>query len=185
MHFLVLAPIGPGTRGPQVVNVGKILQLLVEHGVLKSYRPPDAPTSEQLGSLLANLDTEIDAATFGDAMRGLLVYLQIQQGLGDSLSGFVEESTAALLNDQVRLLTGHAATRPPPDLRMLSVFNPSFHVSTRKFRLRYRLEGEVRDRWLSLTPATLGALLALKTSAKYLVFNLTTKSFVGTDDLLR
>ena len=125
MHFLVVPPIGPGMQGPQVVNVGRILKSFLERGVLRSFDPPDTPTTEELQSLAFRLSAEIDAATFGQAIQRLLVYLQIQNGLGDQLRGSVEESTARLLNNLVQTVTGEASTAPPPDIRSsLSLSHP-------------------------------------------------------------
>lgn len=184
MHHLVVARIEPGMSGPQVLNVGRILRDLVARGAIKALEPPNEPTADQLRTLAQTLEEEINAAVFGDSIRQLVFYLQLQQGLGDGRSGVVEQATAGLLNQLVDSYGLPATSNPPPDLRGVDAFVASFDVSKRTFQVTFLVRGETKKRVLRLTPTAMAALLALKSSAKHFRFNADTQSLVATEELL-
>ena len=185
MHYLIAAPISPGTRGVHAVNLGKILSVLLRRGqLLNSYSAPNHPTADELATLGSLLDGEIAAAVVGESMRKLVYYYQIQQGLGDQLSGVVEEATARSLNDMVQTCQLPLSNVPPPDLRTLSDFGVTFSNATKKFHLHFWLDGDTQERTLSVTPTVLSALLVMKSSAAHFVFDVKANAFVARDDLL-
>lgn len=96
--FAIAATIKPGEDGLKVVNLQAVLLLLLERGVFKSFDPPDHPSADDLKALAEKLRGEQFAQLFGEATRQLLMYFQVQQGLGDHLRGVVEETTAKTLN---------------------------------------------------------------------------------------
>ena len=133
MSYLVVAPVEPGTFGPQAVNVGRILRDLLARGVIKALEPPNQPTADQLGSLASSLENGTNAAVYGDSTRQVLFYLQLQQGLDNGLHGSVRESTAGLLNRLLKECDLPATTSPLPDLRVFDAFEASFNVARRSF----------------------------------------------------
>jgi Tc toxin complex TcA C-terminal TcB-binding domain/Neuraminidase-like domain/Salmonella virulence plasmid 28.1kDa A protein len=96
--------IKPGDSGPHVANLQAGILLLVEHGVIKTYDPPNMPTPDDLKTLAQKLRSEQAAQLFGAATQQLLRYIQIQQGLGDHLLGIVEDGTAKMLNELLKAL---------------------------------------------------------------------------------
>jgi len=167
-----------------VVAVGTVLRQLLDRNMIRTFEPPSAPTPDELRRLSERLGEEIDSATFGDSMQRLALYIQIQEGLGDELGGAVEVLTAQRLNTLATRAFGEPAAGPPPELVRVAAFSLSFTVSSRAFRLRYRLDGETMDRSRDLTPTVATALLAMKSSARYFVFSPATMALVATDDLL-
>lgn len=95
----VRAPIKPDELSSQVVNLQTALLFLLERGAWKAFDPPDSPSNDELKELTEKLRGEQVARVFGKATRQLLVYFQVQQGLGDQLRGVVEETTAKRLNE--------------------------------------------------------------------------------------
>jgi hypothetical protein len=84
----IIAPIKTDDTGPHVANLQDALVLLVRDHI----RPLDAskrPTREELQELTQFLVQERTQALFGNATRQLVVYFQLQQGLGDNLRGVV------------------------------------------------------------------------------------------------
>lgn len=185
MHYLITAPVSPGTRGVHAVNLGKTLSALLKSGqLLRSHSAPEHPTEVELATLGRFLEGEISTAIVGESMRKLVFYYQIQQGLGEQLSGVVEDATARSLNDLVRRCQLPFSDLPPPDLRLLSDFAITFSNATKKFHVHFWLDGDAQERTLSLTPTVLSALLAMKSSAIHFVFDVKANSFVARDHLL-
>ena len=110
--FAIAATIKSGEDGPKVVNLQAALLLLLERGIFKSFDPSDHPSADDLKALAEKLRAEQSAQVFGEATRQLLVYFQVQQGLGDHLRGVVEEPTAKALNE---LLGQHGVVFEPVD----------------------------------------------------------------------
>jgi receptor-binding and translocation channel-forming TcA subunit of Tc toxin/ABC toxin-like protein/neuraminidase-like protein len=106
----IVAPINPGNTGQSVANLQAALLLLFERGVFKAYDSPNRPTADDLKSLAEKLRAEQSNLVFGEATRQLLLYFQVQQGLGDQLRGVVEEATAKRLNE---LLGKHGVVFEP------------------------------------------------------------------------
>ena len=97
----IIATINPGETGPQVANLQDALVLLVR-GVIRPLDTPNRPTLEELQELTKSLVQERTQSLFGKATRQLIIYFQIQQGLGDNLRGVVEDKTAAKLNELLK-----------------------------------------------------------------------------------
>jgi Tc toxin complex TcA C-terminal TcB-binding domain/Neuraminidase-like domain len=96
------APIKVGDTGTQVANLqDALLALLATPGgkIIQALDSPNRPTPEELKILKVGLEQERAQSLFGKATRQLIVYFQVQQGLGDNLDGTVEEKTAAKLNE--------------------------------------------------------------------------------------
>lgn len=185
MHYLITAPIPLGTRGVLAVNLGRVLSVLLQRGqLLKPFDLPNHPTTDELATLGSSLNGEIATAVVGESMRQLVHYYQIQQGIGDQLSGVVEEATARSLNDMIRTCQLPLSNVPPPDLRTLSDFGVTFSNATKQFHLHFCLDGEAQERTLRVTPTVLSALLAMKSSAAHFVFDAKANSFVARDNLL-
>ena len=66
---------------------------------MKSFDPPRNPRADELKELTEGLRTEEASQSFGPVTQELLVYLQLQEGLGAFLDGRVEETTAQRLNE--------------------------------------------------------------------------------------
>lgn len=94
----ISATLCPGDRGARVANLQAALLLLLGHGAWKSFDPPDHPSPEELKELGLSLRREQADQTFGAATSRLLLYFQMQQGLGDQFRGVVEAATAQRLN---------------------------------------------------------------------------------------
>lgn len=108
----IIAPIKPDASGAQVVNLQDALLLLLDRQFIRSFDPPDLPTSDELQKLTVILKEERAQALFGESTRQLIRYFQIQQGLGDNLYGLVEDKTAAGINKILKslgLLNGETA----------------------------------------------------------------------------
>lgn len=103
-----MQPIVPlirfGNAGPQVANLIQALLLLIDRGVIKALDDPSRPTAVELRELGERARAELAGAVFGEATRQLIVYFQVQQGLGDTLQGVVEIQTAARLNEILKPL---------------------------------------------------------------------------------
>ncbi len=95
----IVAPIDRGNTGQSVANLQAALLLLFERGVFEAYDLPNRPTADDLKALYEKLRAEQSVQVFGDATWQLLLYFQVQQGLGDQLRGVVEEATAKRLNE--------------------------------------------------------------------------------------
>src|ERR1700730_7456627 len=95
----IVAPIKPDESGPEVDNLQDALLALLEREIIKALDAPDRPTKEELQRIAKGLKGERDRSKFGASTTQLLMFFQIQQGLGDNLRDVgVEEKTAAKLN---------------------------------------------------------------------------------------
>jgi hypothetical protein len=95
----IVAPIKPGESGPEVDNLQDALLALLEREIIKALDAPDRPTKEELQRIAEGLKGERDRSAFGASTGQLVMYFQIQQGLGDNLRDVgVDEKTAAKLN---------------------------------------------------------------------------------------
>lgn len=100
-----IAPtLNAGDTGPQVTNLQDALRLLLDRSVIRSLDPPNSPTAEELAKLGQGLAKERAQSVYGKATQRLVLYIQLQEGLGDGLGGEVEAKTAALLNRLLRKL---------------------------------------------------------------------------------
>lgn len=103
-----MEPIAPtlnsGDTGPQVANLQDALRLLLDRSVIRSLEPPNSPMVEELTKLGQALAKERTQSVYGKATQRLVLYFQIQEGLGDGLGGGVEEKTAAQLNQILKQL---------------------------------------------------------------------------------
>jgi hypothetical protein len=97
MHKII-APLNAGDGGPEVANLQDALRLLIERGVIRSLDPPNRPTADELGKLEQQLTRERTQSLYEKASQRLVQIVQIQQRLGDNLSGVVDERTAEVLN---------------------------------------------------------------------------------------
>jgi hypothetical protein len=102
----IIAPINPTTTQIEAINnLQDVLQFLVRQslsGIIEAFRPliaPDGPTRETLEELLGQLSSDRQQNLYGVATRQLVLFFQIQNSLGDNLNGYVEEKTAAKLNE--------------------------------------------------------------------------------------
>jgi len=107
----IVAPISVGNSGPQTANLQDALRLLLDRGVIRSLDPPNQPTAEELDKLGKGLAKERAQSVYGNATQRLVLYIQLQEGLGDGLGGEVEAKTAALLN---RFLKKFGVLDEPP-----------------------------------------------------------------------
>jgi Tc toxin complex TcA C-terminal TcB-binding domain/ABC toxin N-terminal region/Neuraminidase-like domain len=100
----IIPPINTGDSGPLVANLQDALLALLgpEHGIIQALDAPNRPTLEELKKLTAGLRKERAQSLFGEATRQLILYFQVQQGLGDNLRGIVEDKTAARLNEWLK-----------------------------------------------------------------------------------
>jgi len=89
----VVAPIKIGDSGPQVANLQEALRLLLDREVIRTFDPPNSPTAEELSELGQQMSTERTQSTSGNSTQRLVLYVQLQEGLGDGLGGAVEEKT--------------------------------------------------------------------------------------------
>jgi len=105
----VVAPIKIGDSGPQVANLQETLRLLLDREVIRTFDPPNSPTAEELSELGQQMSTERTQSTSGNSTQRLVLYVQLQEGVGDGLGGAVEEKTAVRLNE---ILKGLGAFDP-------------------------------------------------------------------------
>lgn len=104
--YAIQFPIYIGGNGTEISNLQATLLWLYEQKIFKTFDSPNRPTKDELKALIANLAEEKSVYQFGDATRHLILYFQIQQGLGDHLAGVVEATTAARLNVLLKELGG-------------------------------------------------------------------------------
>ena len=98
----IIAPINPVETGSQVANLQDALLALLARDVIRPLDTPNRPTLEELQELTKSLVQERTQSLFGKATRQLIMYFQVQQGLGDNLRGVVEDKTAAKLNELLK-----------------------------------------------------------------------------------
>ncbi len=99
----IIAPIKTGDTDAIVANLQDALLALLEQK--KILQPPGTtglPTPDELQKLTEGLQHERVQSMFGKTTWQLVVYFQLQQGLGDNLRGVVEEKTAAKLNELLK-----------------------------------------------------------------------------------
>ena len=102
---IILPPIKPGESGPPVANLQDALLTLLERNVIRAFDAPDQPTKEELQRIVEDLKRERDRSVFRAATGQLLMFFQVQQGLGDNLRDVgVDEKTAAKLNQLLEKL---------------------------------------------------------------------------------
>jgi hypothetical protein len=109
----IAATLNPGDTGPQVANLQDALRLLLDRSVIRSLEPPNSPTTEELAKLGQRLARERAQSTYGSATQRLVLFVQLQEGLGDGLGGAVEETTARRLNEILTGLGAFDATQGP------------------------------------------------------------------------
>ncbi|MEO8023312.1 neuraminidase-like domain-containing protein [Polaromonas sp.] len=103
MHFIVF-PLKPGDSGSYVGDLIDALLLYVERGVLQGFDLPQHPSADDLKEMVYRLRKERTVSSYGEATQQLVLHFQIQQKLGDSLAGVVEEKTAARMNELLQTL---------------------------------------------------------------------------------
>src|SRR5574340_529673 len=111
--------------GPQVANLQEALSLLIERKVIRALDPPNHPASEELQKLTDALKKEREQSFFGKTTAALVRYFQIQQGLGDSQEGTVDEKTAAKLNEILKPLGAFEDRVTVPGGRLDDVLKPA------------------------------------------------------------
>jgi hypothetical protein len=94
----IQSPITPGDTGDAVANVQAGLAFLIDRGLFITRDPPNLPTVDDLARLRKDLDTERAGGRFGRVTRRLVLFWQLQSGLGDSRDGVVDAETADSLN---------------------------------------------------------------------------------------
>lgn len=184
MYYVVQPGIKVGDFGAAPLNVGRVILELLDRGMIRSHDPPHRPTADELQKLRPLLLNEISDAVFGESLRWLVLYLQLQEGLGDGLGGAVEVETAALLNRLITSLLGDAPTKSPPDLRRIVRFSVSTDVNDASFIIRFQPEGRPERRIPKLSSEALSAILSLRRSFRFFVFDTRTKRILATDNLL-
>ena len=98
----IVPTISPGDTGAPAANLVEAVLLLVQRGAIKALDSPNQPTTEELAKLAEAARTERAQSVYGKAAQQLVLYLQLQEGLGDSLGGVVESKTAAYLNKSLK-----------------------------------------------------------------------------------
>ncbi len=94
----ILPSMKLGDKGPSVANLQDAFLLLLNSQIIRTLDAPNRPTADELKQLAEGLKQERTQSLFGKATFQLMVYFQVQQGLGDNLRGVVEDKTAAKLN---------------------------------------------------------------------------------------
>jgi len=96
-------PIKPGDNGDAVSNLRAALLFLLERGTVKALEPPNRPTADELKTLDQKIRSEqAGGKVFDGDTRQLVLYIQLQHGLGDGLGGAVDARTAGLLNQLLK-----------------------------------------------------------------------------------
>jgi hypothetical protein len=143
----LVAPLNPGDTGPQIANLQDALRLLLDRGVIRSLDPPNSPTAEELAKLGQRLSAEREQSIYGNATQRLVLYVQLQEGLGDGLGGEVETKTAALLNRFLKKL-GVLDEPPTNEFTVKGVVTqangePAVGMEVRAFDRDLRTRGQV------------------------------------------
>ena len=102
--YAIASPLKLDDTGDQVANLHAVLLFLLDREALKSFDPPRNPRADELKELTEGLRTEEASESFGPATQQLLVYLQLQEGLGSFLNGHVEDTTAQRLKERLAQL---------------------------------------------------------------------------------
>jgi hypothetical protein len=106
---IILPPLTSGATGSAAASLVDAVLFLSENGAIGTFAPPNQPTAAELRRLTSAAREERAAAVFGPATQQLLRYLRLQNGLGDTSPGLVDEATAALLNRALQQRGGFAA----------------------------------------------------------------------------
>ena len=94
----IIAPIKPGKTGAVVANLHTALFALLDKNFILDPATSTPLSGGNLSQLKKQLSKEQSQQFFGDTTTQLVLYFQLQSGLGDSLSGVVEERTVKILN---------------------------------------------------------------------------------------
>jgi hypothetical protein len=97
-------PLKSEMQGPTVADLQEALRLLLDRGAIRTLDSPNRPTAEELATLGQRLAEERAQSVYGKATQRLVLYVQLQEGLGDGLGGAVDEKTAARLNEILKRL---------------------------------------------------------------------------------
>lgn len=145
----------PGNTGASVQSVQTALSRIIANKQIRSFLTPSQPTADELITLTAFLSGEAKVQFFGPATERLVFYLQIQQGLGDSLRGFVDAATAGVLNSLapvptlacsiVRVGSGDRKASEPSSVTIEIVDTVGQIVSSRPVFLRLNEQAISRD----------------------------------------
>jgi 5-hydroxyisourate hydrolase-like protein (transthyretin family) len=99
---LITAPIAHNQTGSVVVNLIECILFLIGKNLvtnlLQIYDAPNQPYQDEINTLVAGVKLELAAQVYGANAQRLVLYSQMQNGLGDHLQGVVDDKTAALLN---------------------------------------------------------------------------------------
>mgnify|MGYP001792743286 CR=1 FL=1 len=98
----IIAPIVPNAKGKEVQNLQNALSFFLDKNMIRSFDPPNQPTTDDLLKLRKLLQAESTETVFGTGTTQLVVYFQLQQKLGDNLKGMVEETTAGKMNELLK-----------------------------------------------------------------------------------
>jgi hypothetical protein len=94
----IIPPLKPGESGTGVANLQDALSLLLTRGVFRALEPIGGGGADERERFAQPLAEERAKQIYGNATQRLVLYLQLQEGLGDRLQGVVDEKTAAVLN---------------------------------------------------------------------------------------
>jgi hypothetical protein len=106
----VTFPLKLSMQGSTVADLQEALRLLLDRNVIRTFDSPNRPTAEELATLGQGLAKERAQSVYGKATQRLVLYVQLQEGLGDGLGGGVEEKTAVRLNEILKGLGAFDAT---------------------------------------------------------------------------
>jgi hypothetical protein len=87
-----------------VAGLHEALLRLLQDKVIRAEDPPNQPTAEQLKAVAEGVRRDQAENVYGDATRQLVLWFQLQNGLGDNLDGVTEERTADRLNELLRAM---------------------------------------------------------------------------------
>ncbi|MEO8149294.1 MAG: carboxypeptidase-like regulatory domain-containing protein, partial [Bacteroidia bacterium] len=85
-----------------VTNLQAALVFLLDKKQFQTFTDPDTPTADQLDKLSSQLKEEQKNADYGKATTDLVFIFQMQQGIGDSFNGEIEDNTANKLNEMLK-----------------------------------------------------------------------------------
>lgn len=112
----IAASLESQTQGPAVANLQDALLFLFRHGLFVTRDAPNSPTKDELAEIVKALADERTKQFYGEATQRLVLWWQLQSGLGDNRKGDVDDETAASLNDY---LQKYGAFEPSADTRCI------------------------------------------------------------------
>lgn len=95
---LITVPISHNQTGSVAVNLIECILFLIGKNLIKIYDAPNQPTQDEINALIAGAKLELVEQVYGENAQRVVLYFQLQNGLGDQLRGAVDDKTAVLLN---------------------------------------------------------------------------------------